>query len=207
MKKVYIVLSCIAAVLIALIIGLSSRLKKVSEDRDVQKQNVTTLFNSVGNYKVQDSLQAATIGNLQLTLDQFKQYRAEDAKLINDLRVDNNRLKGIVTTNSESYYQHTTILRDSITSLIAKGPDSVKIMVPVVVKTTNFSDSWHTLNIIITGDSLSYKLRTRESLLITNHIVPKRFLFFKWGCKEVRTDVVSKNPYVDKLSVESITIR
>ena len=89
--------------------------------------------------------------------------------------------------------------------LITRKPDSIKI--PIIVKTANFADEWHRLNIVIDGDSLNYRLRTKESLIITNHIVPKKFLWFKFGCKEVRTDVVSKNPYVENIDVESITIK
>lgn len=192
-------------ILIAIIIALSARLKKVKADRDVQRKNVETLFTSVESYKVQDSLQAATIGDLQLTLKQYKQFRAEDAQLISSLKVDNKRLQGVVTTQTESYYQHTAALRDSVKMLITKVPDSIKV--PIIVKTANFADAWHSLNIVIDGDSLNYRLRTKESLIITNHVVPKKFLWFKFGCKEVRTDVVSKNPYVESINLESITIK
>ena len=205
MKKAYIIAAGILIILITIIIALSARLKKVKADRDVQRKNVETLFTSVESYKVQDSLQAATIGDLQLTLKQYKQFRAEDAQLISSLKVDNKRLQGVVTTQTESYYQHTAALRDSVKMLITKVPDSIKV--PIIVKTANFSDAWHSLNIVIDGDSLNYRLRTKESLIITNHVVPKRFLWFKFGCKEVRTDVVSKNPYVESISLESITIK
>ena len=205
MKKAYIIAAGILIILIAIIVALSARLKKVTADRDVQRKNVETLFTSVESYKVQDSLQAATIGDLQLTLKQYKQFRAEDAQLISNLKVDNKRLQGVVTTQTESYYQHTAALRDSVKMLITKVPDSIKV--PIIVKTANFADKWHSLNIVIDGDSLNYRLRTKESLIITNHVVPKRFLWFKFGCKEVRTDVVSKNPYVENIDVESITIK
>ena len=205
MKKSYIIAAGILIILIAIIVALSGRLKKVTADRNVQRKNVETLFTSVESYKVQDSLQAATIGDLQLTLKQYKQFRAEDAQLISSLKVDNKRLQGVVTTQTESYYQHTAILRDSVKMLATRIPDSIKV--PIIVKTANFSDAWHSLNIVIDGDSLNYRLRTKESLIITNHIVPKRFLWFKFGCKEVRTDVVSKNPYVESISLESITIK
>lgn len=205
MKKAYIIAAGILIILIAIIVALSARLKKVKADWDMQRKNVETLFTSVESYKVQDSLQAATIGDLQLTLKQYKQFRAEDAELISSLKVDNKRLQGVVTTQTESYYQHTAILRDSVKMLITKVPDSIKV--PIIVKTANFSDAWHSLNIVIDGDSLNYRLRTKESLIITNHVVPKRFLWFKFGCKEVRTDVVSKNPYVESISLESITIK
>ena len=205
MKKAYIIAAAVLVILIAVIIALSTRLKNVTADRNVQRKNVETLFTSVENYKVQDSLQAATIGDLQLTLSQYKQFRAEDAELISNLKVDNKRLQGVVTTQTESYYQHTAILRDSVKMLITRKPDSIKI--PIIVKTANFADEWHRLNIVIDGDSLNYRLRTKESLIITNHVVPKKFLWFKFGCKEVRTDVVSKNPYVENIDVESITIK
>ena len=205
MKKAYIIAAGILIILIAIIVALSAQLKKVKADRDVQRKNVETLFTSVESYKVQDSLQAATIGDLQLTLKQYKQFRAEDAQLISSLKVDNKRLQGVVTTQTESYYQHTAILRDSVKMLITRKTDSIKI--PIIVKTANFADEWHRLNIVIDGDSLNYRLRTKESLIITNHVVPKKFLWFKFGCKEVRTDVVSKNPYVENIDVESITIK
>lgn len=205
MKKAYIIAAGILICLIAIIVALSARLKKVTADRNVQRKNVEILFTSVENYKVQDSLQAATIGDLQLTLKQYKQFRAEDAQLISSLKVDNKRLQGVVTTQTESYYQHTAALRDSVKMLITKVPDSIKV--PIIVKTANFADAWHSLNIVIDGDSLNYRLRTKESLIITNHVVPKKFLWFKFGCKEVRTDVVSKNPYVESISLESITIK
>lgn len=205
MKKSYIIAAAVLVILIGVIIALSTRLKNVTADRNVQRKNVETLFTSVENYKVQDSLQAATIGDLQLTLSQYKQFRAEDAELISNLKVDNKRLQGVVTTQTESYYQHTAILRDSVKMLITRKPDSIKI--PIIVKTANFADEWHRLNIVIDGDSLNYRLITKESLIITNHIVPKKFLWFKFGCKEVRTDVVSKNPYVENIDVESITIK
>lgn len=205
MKKAYIIAAAVLVILIAVIIALSTRLKNVTSERNVQRKNVETLFTSVENYKVQDSLQAATIGDLQLTLKQYKQFRAEDAELISQLKVDNKRLQGVVTTQTESYYNHTAILRDSVRMLVARQPDSIKI--PILVKTANYSDEWHTLNITIDGDSLNYRLRTLESLIITNHVVPKRFLWFRFGCKEVRTDVVSKNPYVEKIDVESIMIK
>ena len=208
MKKTLIV-SAIIVVLLSTIFALSARLRTVKADRDVQRKNVETLFSSVETYKVQDSLQAATIGDLQLTLSQYKQFRAEDAQLIESLKVDNKRLQGVVTTQTEAYYKHTAILRDSVKRLETRttnnGLDTIKV--PIIVKAANFEDKWHTLNIEIDGDSLNYILRTRESLVITNHIVPKRFLWFRFGCKEVRTDVVSKNPYVESISLESITIK
>ena len=176
---------------------------KLKSENEILQTNVGTLLTDAEQYKVKDSLQVATIANLELSISEYRRYKAEDKKLLESLKIDNNRLKGIIKTQTESFYEQTTLLRDSVKMLLS--PDSVEI--PVNIKTARFADQWHSLNVTIQGDSLNYKLRTKESLLITNHVVPKRFLFFKFGCREVRTEVVSKNPYVGDIQVESITIR
>lgn len=176
---------------------------KLKSENEILQTNVGTLLTGAEQYKVKDSLQVATIANLELSISEYRRYKAEDKKLLESLKIDNNRLKGIIKTQTESLYEQTTLLRDSVKMLLS--PDSVEV--PVNIKTARFADQWHSLNVIIQGDSLNYKLRTKESLLITNHVVPKRFLFFKFGCREVRTEVVSKNPYVGDIQVESITIR
>ena len=50
MKKAYIIAAGILIILIAIIVALSARLKKVTADRDVQRKNVETLFTSVESY-------------------------------------------------------------------------------------------------------------------------------------------------------------
>lgn len=176
---------------------------KLKSENEILQTNVGTLLTGAEQYKVKDSLQVATIANLELSISEYRRYKAEDKKLLESLKIDNKRLKGIINTQTESFYEQTTLLRDSVKMLLS--PDRVEI--PVNIKTARFADQWHSLNVTIQGDSLNYKLRTKESLLITNHVVPKRFLFFKFGCREVRTEVVSKNPYVGDIQVESITIR
>lgn len=205
-KKILIIAAIIIALLIGVIAILTTRINKVKEERDTQKKNVSTLIVSVEQYKTKDSLQAATVGQLELSLKQFQEYKAEDAKLIETLRVDNNRLQGVVTAQTESYYQHTAALRDSIKILAGNNPDSIQ---SEIIKTATFSDDWHSLNLVIDRDSVKYKLKTKESLIITNHVIPKRFLGFLWkyGVKEIRTEAISKNPYTEDLIIESITIK
>ena len=177
--------------------------EKLKSENKILQTNVSTLLTGAEQYKVNDSLQVATIANLELSISEYRRYKAEDNKLLETLKIDNKRLKGIINTQTESFYQQTALLRDSVKML--SSPDSIEV--PVKMKVASFSDTWHSLNIKIQGDSLNYRLKTKESLLITNHVVPKRFLFFKFGCREVRTEVVSKNPYVEDIQVESITIR
>ena len=158
---------------------------------------------SVEQYQVQDSLQAASVSELQLTLKQYKQYRQADAELINSLKVDNKRLNSIITAQTESYYAGIAALRDSIRMIKSESGEVIE----QPVKVAEIANKWHYLKVVL-SDSLEYELRTNESIVVVNHIVPKRFLWiFKYGAKEIKTDLVSKNPNTKKISVETINIR
>lgn len=205
-KKIIIIAATVIAIMIGIIALLTTRLKAVTKEKDLQTENVATLLTSVQSYKTKDSLMAASVGQLQLTLDQYKQYRSEDAKIIDGLNIEKKRLQGVITSQTESYYENTAKLQDSIRYLQSDKPDSIYIE---KVKTATFSNEWHWLNLVVDKDSISYKLKTRESLIVTNHVIPKRFLGFLWnyGVKEIKTDIVSKNPYTEKISVENMVIR
>ena len=190
--------------LIIALYAVSVRTNRLKKDRDLQKQNVEALMMDVHNYRTKDSLQAATVKQLEISLSTYMEYRQEDAAIIENLRVDNNRLKGVITTHTESYYKHTVALRDSVQVLAgARGTPA-----PVKTKLASFKDEWHSLNLKVFPDSISYELRNRESLIIVNHVIPKRFLGFMWkyGVREIRTEATSRNPYTTKIDIESITI-
>lgn len=201
--KIKIIVIAVIAFLLTAIVSLFLRLKKVEKDRDIQTQNVASLMLSVSKYKTKDSLQVASVSQLQLSLEQFRSYRAEDAKLIESLQVDNKRLQGVISAQTESYYEHTILLRDSIKVLMTQSDTIIK----ADIKAGRYADKWHEIDFSVQNDSLTYKLKTHEDIIITNHIIPKRFLFFKFGVKDVKTDVVSKNPYTSDISVQSILIK
>lgn len=194
----------VVIVLIAVIIYMYNRLNDVKSERDIQAKNVETLLAENESYRVNDSLMASTVSVLKLSIEQYRKYRSEDYSTIEKLKVDKKRLEGVVTAQMESYARDTAILRDSIISIL--GKDS--LIYNKEVKTASFSNPWHDLDVIIDKDTLSYELRNRERILITNHVVPKRFLGFLWkyGVKEIRTEAVSMNPYTKKMDIESIII-
>lgn len=195
----------IGAIIVLLIaLGLSVRqVYLYKEEAKVQKMNVSALMQSVQEYRVQDSLKAASVSELQLTLKQYEQYRQEDAEIINSLKVDKNRLQSIITTQTDTYYAGTAALRDSIRKIINQSGQIIE----QPIKVAEIENKWHNLNVVL-SDSLEYQLKCYEELIVVNHIIPKRFLWiFKFGVKDIKTEVVSKNPYTKKISVESVTIR
>lgn len=194
----------VVIVLIAVIIYMYNRLNDVKEERDKQASNVETLLSENESYRVNDSLMASTVSVLKLSIEQYKRYRNEDYSVIEQLKVDKKRLEGVISAQIESHSRDTALLRDSIISIINK--DSV--IVRREVKTASFRNKWHDLDLILDEDTISYDLINRERLIITNHVIPKRFLGFLWkyGVKEIRTEAASLNPYTKKIEIESVII-
>lgn len=192
-KNVYY---CLAVVVLW---SMTAKITELREHYKESQSNVRALLADVEQYRVSDSLQAASVADLQLTVKEYKRYREEDAALIEQMKADIKRLKSASTVKTETVYINTTPISDD------KAQDSIDV--GTGERTAEYGDTWHNIKMCINPDSVTYELTTKESLLITNHVVPKRFLFFRWGCREVRTDVVSRNPYTKKIEVESITFK
>ena len=69
----------------------------------------------------------------------------------------------------------------------AEAPDSALCF--------SWQDPWVTLNGCIADSTFSGSLTATDTLDIIVHRIPKRFLFFRFGCKEVRMDIISRNPH------------
>lgn len=200
MKKLSIIL--LSVILIAGIIYVQKRMiRSAREEISLLKSNQHTLLSTIDAYKTRDSLHVASVSALQLSLSEYKQYRAADADLIANLKADRKRLQTVVSTQTET-----------IRNLKARIKDSVVVRIDSVVHIDtipcfNYSDPWITLTGCIDSGVVNLNIKSYESLLYVEHVVPRRFLFFKYGVKERRQEIVSKNPYTTVRSAEYIRIR
>ena len=76
------------------------------------KANQETLLDSVKSFKVSDSLKAITVGNLELSLKQYKKYHADDAILIKQLK--GQKPEVVIKPSLQTEYKIRTELKDSI---------------------------------------------------------------------------------------------
>jgi hypothetical protein len=123
-------------------------------------------------------LQAAKVGSLTYTLDEFKRYRAGDAQTI--------KLMGLKFKNVLSVANVSTQTSQNITTQTIKTDSSMCFA---------YKDSF----IQVAG--CAYKDKTilyysgQDSLTIIPSVIPKhKFLWMTWGVKGVQLDVISKNP-------------
>lgn len=190
----------VLALLVAGNVFQFNRTKKLTDERDRYKNNTEVLMGDVEQYKVRDSLNVARVQSLELTLDEFKRYRAEDAALIKQLKTKNRDLQSIVTSQSQSIYELSAIPKDTV---IVR--DSVMIDALLL----HCGDEWFDFDGLLANGKLEGNMITRDSLLLAETVKYKRFLGFLWKTNKIQNrmmDVISKNPHTVIQDVELITI-
>ena len=199
MKK-YIWIGLAVLALIAVVSRQHERIRVISGERNIYRQDTYNLLDEVKEYKTADSLNAVSIGQLELKLSEVNRYRSEDMRLISTLQVDKKRLQQLTTTQTQTIYDLQATVRDSIVYRDNFITDTLRCI--------DITDKWFDMNGCIDADSkFAGRFENRDSLLYAEHIIPKRFLFIKWGCKERRQEIVSRNPHTVIVGAEYITIR
>lgn len=178
------------------------KIKRLTEERDQYRSNTEILLQDVKTYQTKDSLNAIKVGNLELSLAEYKKYRADDLALIKTLQAKNRDLERVTTTQMETINELRATVRDSVVYL----PGDT---VTTVLRCIEYSDKWVDFDGCIINNTFSGKIITRDSLLITESVQYKRWLGFLWKTNKIKNrqiDVVSKNPATKILGVEFITI-
>lgn len=210
MKKIIIKIGIIAvAILLIVIAGI--RIKNLKEENSRLKSNQEVLLSEKESimaqsqlYKVSDSLNAAKVTELQLSLSEYKKYRKQDLKLIEQLKVSKSDLQRVISSQTET-----------INLLSAKLSDSIRIDTTTntvdTLKCFNYKSKWTDVAgcVDLKRDTAGLQISNRESLKIVETVKYKRFLGFLWKTNKIKSrqvDVVSQNPATSIVSVDYISI-
>lgn len=202
--KIIIAIIAIGAISFALnrIQSLKEENERLRSNQDILLTEKESVMAQSQLYKVSDSLNAAKVTELQLSLSEYKKYRKEDLSLIEQLQVKKSDLQKVVSSQHETIYALKTQLKDSIkTDTIAGILDTLKCF--------NYNSKWIDVSGCLSADTIELQITNRESLKIVETVKYKRFLGFLWKTNKVKSrhvDVVSENPYTKITSVEAISI-
>ncbi|MDR2233906.1 MAG: hypothetical protein LBE56_12415 [Tannerella sp.] len=207
--KRFLIVGGIILALVGAVTWQYDLLKKARQERDTYRNNTAVLLQDVSAYRTKDSLNAVSVGNLEFKLSEMEKYRAGDLKLIETLKVDRKRLESITTAQTQTIYE----LRGNLSPVPSpqgegESPVPPESAIRDTLRCVSIRDKWFEMSGCITPDSrFEGWFLSRDSLLYVEHIIPKRFLFIKWGVKERRQEIVSRNPNTVILGAEFITIR
>lgn len=191
---------CLLAVAVGIWVS-TVRINRLSEERDRYRANTETLLGDVERYRVSDSLSAARVESLELTVKEYERFRSEDAELIRQLKARNRDLATVNKTQSETIIDLRAMPRDTV--VIVRD----SLVTPAVA--VHCGDAWFEFDGLLTGDEFTGTLRNRDSMLLAETVKYRRFLGFLWKTRRVadrRLDVVSRNPHTEIMGIEYVTI-
>ena len=191
----------IASILLCACVLLGVQAHKGKADAERYRANTETLLSDVERYRVRDSLSAARVQSLELTVKEFERFRAEDAALIKELKQRNRDLAAVNKAQAQTIIDLWAVPRDTV--IIVR--DSIRV--PAVA--IHCGDAWYDFDGWLTEGQFTGVLKNRDSILLAETVKYHRFLGFLWKTNKVdeRTlQAVSRNPHTTIENLEHILI-
>lgn len=160
---------------------------KITRERDRYRQNSETLLSDIERIRIDSNRMAVDVKTLRLSVFEYQEYRAEDARLIKKL--------GIRIRNLEAAARHRLSVQAAITSPV-KDSVIIRDTVFVPVQTVEMVNPHIEFKGVIEDSILTAKVNVPVTL---NEAVwgeyKRRWLFWK-RVKAIHQTIASDNPYV-----------
>lgn len=186
------VVTLLAALVVSVVV-----IRNLYDENMRLRNNQYSLLQGVTLYRTKANESAARVVALELSVAEFKEYRARDAEIIRSLGLRLRRAESYAVSATESRYDATVTLRDTII---------VRDTVRDTVRLFSDGDAWSNIAGSVHGDSLSYSLRSVDTLRQVVHRVPRKFLFFRYGTKGIRQEIWSSNPHTELVYTEYVEL-
>ena len=197
-NKLLIIAAIFVAAMLCTVVMQDRKIARLTDERDKYKESTKTLLEETAIYKVRDSLNAAKVGTLELTVKEFEKYRADDAELVKQLKARNRDLDQLNKAQMQTIEQLRCVPRDTVILI-----DSI----PIKAKKVHCGDEWYTFDGLMTEDEFTGQMQSRDELVLTETIRYKKFLF--WKTQKIldrELEAVSKNPHTTITNLEHIII-
>lgn len=191
-------LLCIVAVLAFFLTISVKRCSTKTKELTRLNGNQSALIAKVEHYKTREGKAAAGVQVLTLKCGEYEQLMARDAAQIRNLGIKIKHLKSISSSATSTNLQVVAPVRDTIV---------IRDTIPLKASAFEWSDSWISIKGIVTADSASCRVSSCDTLTQIVHRIPHKFLFFRWGCKAVRQEIVSSNPHTKLTFTEFIKLQ
>lgn len=173
-----------------------SRMKK---ERDTYQSNTHALLADARHVRIDSAMMASTIQVLNLSVDEYKKYRMEDAATIKKMGIRINDLEAAgrhdveVNAPVDATVKDTTVIRDTV---------------KVIVKAVKMETPYIKLIGIIEDNHLKGNIHLPVHLHQAFWVEYKhRFLWWRWKVKAIHQTISSDNPYVEIKYTELINLK
>lgn len=182
---------------LALFAFIAYRNMKADRDRLRENQNILLHKGTVEIKQTNTGLSQASVPVLILRSSEFRQSGDTLLQVAKSAGIKSSRITEAATAAATTSVEFKTrvfqtIVHDTVRDTV---PRSLTTLLPSRQLQLSWNDPWVSLSGTITDSIFHGSITSVDTLDIIVHRVPKRFLFFRFGCKQVRMDVVSRNPH------------
>ncbi len=173
----------VCAILIIIILMMY---KREHTEKERYKANQTALLSDVAFYKTENERNVASVRALTLTKSEIETYNKNLSDRCEELEISLRRLISANITNIQTDYHLVGALRDSLV-IRYDTIDTLRCM--------DYDDSYLTFSACVDSAGMYVAdIISRDTVTAIVHRIPRRFLCFKFGTKEVRQEVYCANP-------------
>lgn len=179
------IVAVVAVILSVFLIGNTYFLNK---DNDRLSDNQKALTDSVRHYMTENGTQAMRIRQLELTAKEYMDLYNEGKGTIEELNVKVKRLEHLSKTAVKTEVRVETVLRDTVIVEVESGKETKAMAF-------DWNDGWNNISgTVYPNDSVVCGYEGTDTLTVACVKVPKKFLFFRFGCKYVDVSISNRNP-------------
>lgn len=182
---------------LALFAFIAYRNMKADRDRLKENQNILLHKGTVDIKQTNTGLSQASVPALTLRSSEFRQSGDTLLQVAKAAGIKTSRITEAATAAATTSVEFKTrvfqtIVHDTVRDTVTR---SLTTILPSRQLQLSWNDPWVSLSGTITDSIFHGSITSVDTLDIIVHRVPKRFLFFRFGCKQVRMDVVCRNPH------------
>ncbi|MBR6495989.1 MAG: hypothetical protein IKT28_02610 [Rikenellaceae bacterium] len=172
-----------AVVILSAMLWLSvERNRVLSVECSRLESNQMVYLDSMRRYRTESGQWAVSTEALRLRCDELESLLAERARIIDQLKIKIRRIEQFVQTSTQTQVVFKErLVHDTI---FAEGD----------CRSFVWRDPWCRVEGEIENDSVACKIETCDTLHQVVHRVPRRFLFFRFGTKSLRQEILCANP-------------
>lgn len=193
MKKALLIYALVATILLATIYNDHARLR---HEKQRLNQNIEALTSDVQFYRTLHGESVAEVRSLRLKQSELKQTNEALSEKVKTLGIRLRHINSAAEAATQTEVQFSATLPDSI--LFRPVADTIHLSL--------FADKWNSLLATLAGTRLEGRFTSVDTLHQVVYRVPRRFLFIRYGTKELRQVITSSNPATRLVYSSHITI-
>lgn len=193
MKKALLIYALTTTALLAMV---SHNRRTLRAENQRLNQNIATLTTDVEIYRTRSGESAAEVRSLHLKQSELEQTNELLADQIQDLKIRLRHINSLATATTCTEVGFSTQIPDSV----LHRPIVDTLRLPL------FTDSWNSLQATLIGNRIEGRFTSIDTLHQVVYRVPHRFLFIRYGTKELRQVITSSNPSTRLVYSSHITI-